>query len=180
MVLWVSEIHFPLESATRANHTCRSILGPALGGALAQPVQNYPSLFDQGSLFDTYPFLLPNLVCVCILGCGVIVGTLFLEETHTQHKLRKDPGLVFGHWLLGRITRLLGEATNAMEGDSRHPDELEKLLPLEEQDTRPLSDSSSTSLCASDMLAARSGPIGARKAFTRPVIMNIVAYGVIA
>ena len=78
------------------------------------------------------------------------------------------------------ITQLLGVATSTSMGDSRNPDELEKLLPPDEQDSHPLSESSPTHPSTSDVIAARSGPVGAHKAFTRPVIMNIVAYGVIA
>ncbi|EFW20786.1 MFS multidrug transporter [Coccidioides posadasii str. Silveira] len=52
-----------------------SIIGPALGGALAQPCQNYPALFSGNSIFAQYPFLLPNLVCVVILVVGITIGT---------------------------------------------------------------------------------------------------------
>lgn len=58
----------------------RSILGPALGGALAQPCQSYPTWFPQGSLFCRFPFLLPNVVCAVILAFGVVVGILFWKK----------------------------------------------------------------------------------------------------
>ncbi|KAI5290797.1 hypothetical protein KEM52_000350, partial [Ascosphaera acerosa] len=67
-----------------------SIIGPAMGGALAQPCDNYPSLFPRGSIFDSFPFLLPNLICVVILLVGITVGVLFLEETHPEKRYRRD------------------------------------------------------------------------------------------
>ena len=68
------------------NVPSRSILGPALGGALAQPCDSYPTLFARGSIFDRFPFLLPNLVCAIILAFGVLIGILFLEETHERYR----------------------------------------------------------------------------------------------
>ncbi|KAK0514687.1 hypothetical protein JMJ35_003304 [Cladonia borealis] len=80
-----------------------SIVGPALGGALAQPCDNYPTVFPRGTIFDHYPFLLPNLVCAAVLAVGVLIGILFLEETHGQKKHRRDLGIVAGQWILSHI-----------------------------------------------------------------------------
>lgn len=80
-----------------------SIIGPAMGGALAMPCEAYPWLFPKGSFFDTYPFLLPNLVCVVILILGITIGLLFLEETHPTRKHKADYGLELGKLLLGRF-----------------------------------------------------------------------------
>ncbi|KAH9296469.1 hypothetical protein KI387_040057, partial [Taxus chinensis] len=46
------------------------IIGPALGGFLAQPVDKYPNIFSKNSLFGRFPYLLP---CICISGVAVIV-----------------------------------------------------------------------------------------------------------
>ena len=77
-----------------------------MGGALAQPADNYPSLFRRGTIFDRYPFLLPNLVCVIVLMCGITVGILFLEETHVDKRMRRDRGLELGQWLAARVSRM--------------------------------------------------------------------------
>ncbi|KDO47751.1 hypothetical protein CISIN_1g011424mg [Citrus sinensis] len=39
------------------------IIGPALGGFLAQPAEKYPNLFSSESLFGKFPYFLP---CLCI------------------------------------------------------------------------------------------------------------------
>ncbi|KAI1926066.1 hypothetical protein LOZ12_000507 [Ophidiomyces ophidiicola] len=80
-----------------------SIVGPALGGALAQPCDNYPSLFARNTIFDRYPFLLPNLVCIAVLIVGITIGILFLEETHAEKRQKRDRGLELGVWLLRRL-----------------------------------------------------------------------------
>ena len=64
----------------------RSIIGPVMGGALAQPCIVYPWLFARDLISVAYPFLLPNLVCVVILLFGIAIGVLFLEETHADKK----------------------------------------------------------------------------------------------
>ena len=92
-----------IQTLTYAIGECRSILGPALGGALAEPCVSYPGIFARGTIFDRYPYLLPNLVCALVVIGGVIVGLLFLEETHEEKKYRRDMGLEAGRW----ITRTL-------------------------------------------------------------------------
>lgn len=53
-----------------------TILGPSIGGYLAEPK------VPQGSLFDKFPYLLPNVVCSILMLISVIAGYLFLFETH--------------------------------------------------------------------------------------------------
>ncbi|TQN69738.1 putative membrane protein [Colletotrichum shisoi] len=61
--------------------TLGGILGSAMGGFLAQPADQYPSLFSQDGIFGRYPYLLPNLVSVVAISMAVIQGIFFLEET---------------------------------------------------------------------------------------------------
>ena len=70
------------------------VVGPMIGGFLANPAMLYPSQFDRlydeapflANLFVQYPYLLPNMVvalCSCVGGCLIY---LFLPETlsHSQ------------------------------------------------------------------------------------------------
>lgn len=61
------------------------IIGPAIGGYLAQPSDKYPSLFPSGSLFDRFPYALP---CVCISAFALIGLALsfWLPESLHNHK----------------------------------------------------------------------------------------------
>ena len=148
-----------------------SILGPAMGGSLAQPCLSYPSLFPRNTIFDSFPFLLPNLVCVVVLLAGIVVGFLFLEETHPEKKYRRDSGLALGYWLLSKVTRAssvkLGEYTETKSATVE--DEFD-------HDADKEIESSSDDEDIEGQIKKRAG----QKAFTRQVIFNIVAYGILA
>ncbi|KAI1489357.1 major facilitator superfamily domain-containing protein [Biscogniauxia mediterranea] len=59
-----------------------TIIGPAIGGILADPHESYPSVFPKGTLFADFPYLLPNLTCAALLLVSIILGYVLLEETH--------------------------------------------------------------------------------------------------
>lgn len=59
-----------------------TIIGPAIGGTFADPHDSFPHLFPEGSLFDRFPYLLPNLICAGLLLVSIILGYFLLEETH--------------------------------------------------------------------------------------------------
>ncbi|KAK1432542.1 hypothetical protein QVD17_09439 [Tagetes erecta] len=61
------------------------IIGPALGGFLAQPAENFPSLVSQDSLFGRFPYLLPCL-CISIFAFFVTIAAFWLPETLHFHK----------------------------------------------------------------------------------------------
>src|SRR5436305_1481948 len=82
-----------------------SIIGPAVGGALSTPCESYPWLFPRDTIFGSHPFLLPNLVCVGVLLLGIAIGVLFLEETHANHKSRRDYGLELSRRITSKIIR---------------------------------------------------------------------------
>ncbi|KAJ5465717.1 hypothetical protein N7530_009504 [Penicillium desertorum] len=154
-----------------------SIIGPAMGGALAQPCDNYPALFARSSLWDKFPFLLPNLVCITVLICGIVVGVLFLEETHPEKKHRRDPGLELGRWLVN-----LCWGSRVQLPDHSDVDVKEKYF-----DAPPGYETAESSPClrpvddgVSDDCDLEGQKSPAPKAFTRQVILAIVAYGILA
>ncbi|KAJ5259391.1 hypothetical protein N7478_012372 [Penicillium angulare] len=158
-----------------------SIIGPAMGGALAQPCDNYPGLFQRNTLFDRFPFLLPNLVCITVLICGIVVGFLFLEETHPEKKYRRDCGRELGHWLVSQCWRSrvqLPDDSDASVEESKYfvygdvPPEYESAE--SSPCLRPVRDVGSTE---HDLEGQKAAP---PKAFTRQVIFTIVAYGILA
>ena len=165
-----------------------SIIGPAMGGALSQPCDNYPWLFSGESIFKKFPFLLPNLVCVVVLMTGIVVGLLFLEETHPEKKYRRDRGLELGNWLIGRCwgSRVQAAEEQDVKADSadagyfddydevpppayRSTETSPRLGPVREVDDLAVGD---------DIEKQMTG--GKPKAFTKQVIFNIVGYGILA
>ncbi|KAJ2860510.1 hypothetical protein GGI22_002696 [Coemansia erecta] len=58
-----------------------SMFGGAVGGLLANPVENYPWLFGNSVLLREYPYLLPCLFGSAISLFGLVVGYFQIEET---------------------------------------------------------------------------------------------------
>jgi MFS family permease len=59
-----------------------TIIGPAIGGTFADPHESFPNAFPKGSLFERFPYLLPNLMCAGLLFVSIVLGYFLLEETH--------------------------------------------------------------------------------------------------
>ncbi|KAM7263706.1 hypothetical protein ACFE04_001389 [Oxalis oulophora] len=60
------------------------IIGPALGGFLAQPAEKYPNIFSNDSLFGRFPYFMPCLA-ISIFALAVTIATLWLPETLHNH-----------------------------------------------------------------------------------------------
>ena len=171
-----------------------SIIGPALGGALADPCRNYPTVFKPGSIFERFPYLLPNLICTIILAGGVIIGILFLEETHSERKDRRDLGREMGEWLLSRL-RPSSKPTTSASSKSDDVDRHECQPLMEGDDPPPRYRSTESSPGPSAGRVRLESPSQAKsmgnsranastksvgKAFTKQVVINIVGYGLLA
>lgn len=150
---------------------------------MATPVLRFPNLFLKGTIWERFPYLLPNLVCTVILSCGVVIGILFLEETHVEKKLQYDHGLAAGKWILNKFTPCTNLKASQVENVAS-PDEVSPLLG-NEQPPR--------STCAGLPSAAPPEPQeapnpnssprpkpAAAEVFTRQVVLNIVGYGILA
>ncbi|CAL4995742.1 unnamed protein product [Urochloa decumbens] len=61
------------------------IIGPAIGGYLAQPVKQYPHLFHDNSVFGRFPYLLP-CICISFFATLVFISCAWLPETLHKHK----------------------------------------------------------------------------------------------
>lgn len=56
------------------------IVGPILGGLLADPASSYPSIFGQVEFFRRFPYAAPNLVSAFFLCSAATAAWLCLEE----------------------------------------------------------------------------------------------------
>jgi len=65
--------------------SCGLILGPLLGGHLSRPAESMPSIFAD-TIFETYPFLLPNLTYAMLAVFALVVGSVSLKETLPREK----------------------------------------------------------------------------------------------
>ncbi|CAN0421305.1 unnamed protein product, partial [Ascophyllum nodosum] len=54
------------------------VVGPGLGGILAEPAIHFPSVFSESGIFGRFPFLLPNLAVAGISLLTVPLVLLFV------------------------------------------------------------------------------------------------------
>lgn len=133
-----------------------SIAGSAIGGIMADPVRNYG--WSTSTIWDQYPFLLPNVFCTGVVILGMLVGIFFLEETHEERKEQRDRGLEIGKWILRKI---FGESERERELSSSKRDYMEETFTLmHEEDCPPdyRSTASSPELSPSDAPAGLPPP----------------------
>ena len=160
-----------------------------IGGALARPVNAFPSIFAPGSLWDHYPYLLPNLFSAVCVFMGVVVGVLFLEETHEEKKHKRDRGVELGKRLVAYFQRRKRSSASPKSLEDEPLLETGEQLPgYQSTDAgQPLASVTSASLQApvdlENPVVTRvppAEPPSSSKIFTRPVILIIVTYGILA
>ncbi|KAG0520638.1 hypothetical protein BDA96_08G091200 [Sorghum bicolor] len=71
------------------------IVGPSIGGYLAQPARQYPNIFSEKSVFGRFPYLLPNL-SISIFSAVVLVSCIWLPETLHTHKIMDNEAEMSG------------------------------------------------------------------------------------
>ncbi|CAE7179771.1 hypothetical protein PTNB73_03624 [Pyrenophora teres f. teres] len=166
-----------------------TIIGGALGGLLARPADVMPLFKD--SIFDRYPFLLPNLVCTGFVLLGLSVGILFLEETHEDRKYDQDRGREAGQWLLRKLWNRDADATfddkdasldemTSMLSDHNHGGNVQA---YQSTDTSPTLCSTRNSISDPPEFSLDKELAPAptfRQAFTKQVCLNVVCYGILA
>lgn len=59
-----------------------TVIGPAIGGYFANPMDTFPQLIQTDSIFNRLPYLLPNLICVGLMIMSMTAGFLVFEESH--------------------------------------------------------------------------------------------------
>ncbi|KJK62898.1 MFS like protein [Aspergillus parasiticus SU-1] len=144
---------------------------------------------DHRTRHGRFPFLLPNVVCVVVLLFGIVVGFLFLEETHPEKKYRRDLGLELGNWLIGKCRRSSVQLTEDtdIKVEPQEADYLDYDIPPPEYKSNesspqlsPMKDLDNLSDDDDIEGQMKNEKCGTPKAFTKQVIFNIIAYGILA
>ncbi|KAH7672073.1 Major facilitator sugar transporter-like protein, partial [Dioscorea alata] len=68
------------------------VIGPAVGGYLAQPAESFPNIFSKDSLFGRFPYFLPCLT-ISLFAVGVCIVCIWVPETlhqHDEEKMKTD------------------------------------------------------------------------------------------
>jgi hypothetical protein len=116
---------------------------------------------------------------------GLVIGILFLEETHEDKKHDNDRGLELGQWLLSKLW--MQDSAKDFTDKDGSLDEMQSILAVHEPSIYGSTDSSPT-LCSSHTsimepptfyLEEEAAP-KLRDAFTKQVCLNIVGYGILA
>jgi hypothetical protein len=122
------------------------------------------------------------------LAVGVVIGILFLEETHEKKKHRRDYGIELGKIILASFRRCTNSSPRREKNAS-----LEEFQSLLEDEQPPGYRTTAGSphllstpspdpqepLSLSDEVTPPAKP-AASKAFTKQVVLNIVGYGILA
>jgi hypothetical protein len=159
-----------------------------IGGALARPCISYPYFFSKGTIWDKYPYLLPNVFSAVTVFCGVAIGVLFLEETHERKKHHRDAGIELGKRISSWFTAL---TTQRCQVPSRKAEKQPLLEEFDEYDELPgyMTTEGSPELASMpapeapeplDLEAGVRREEGNKIIFTKPVILNIISYGILA
>lgn len=76
-----------------------SIIGPIIGGTMANPMNKPAGDRSEGSLLWKYPYALPNLVAAGFFLLSIAIGFLFLQETLADVG-RRDYGIMIGRQII--------------------------------------------------------------------------------
>lgn len=150
-----------------------TIIGPTVGGLLANPSVSLPSLFSASGLFATFPYLLPNLVCAILLLMSILAGVFLLVETHPDIRpWSTQDGLdhTTAETPLMATTGATADSGRELRADSDSYGTFNAVKIQEEKRWRLNADGSSTGTS----ISKSSGP----SLFTKRVLLVVVALGI--
>lgn len=155
-----------------------SIFGPSIGGALANPLNVKPSEpRHTGSLFERFPYALPNIVSAVLFAIGILTGLLYLEETLETKRGHRDYGLLLGRKINTAVRHSISRAKKMlnMEDSTSKP---------EQSDTEPLLGKSATNDEEHALPTASNKPQPAppswREVLNYQASVNLIAYTLLA
>ncbi|KAK3376112.1 major facilitator superfamily domain-containing protein [Lasiosphaeria ovina] len=157
-----------------------NLIGPVLGGLLADPVARYPGVFwldSTWNLWGKFPYLLPNLVIALLQTLTLCVTFLCLRETHPRFASRYDVGLVAGRRVVrmlrwrsaGKDYAYIPLSGSGIDRESQAPEEPERQRSVEET-----SDDAQTETL-DDPVKTPSA-----QTFTRQIILQVLSLSLLA
>jgi hypothetical protein len=178
-----------------------------IGGALARPCISYPQVFAKGTIWDRFPYLLPNLFSAVTVLVGVTIGLLFLDETHALKKHQRDRPRELGRRIANLFTAISRCGIQGRRSPEKQPllkdskyrsydgtdnehavphfsDDDDDLPAYRSQESSPkllpADDANIPSVAPSEVQQEAPREVVPTKIFTKPVLMNIVSYGILA
>ncbi|EKG12971.1 Major facilitator superfamily [Macrophomina phaseolina MS6] len=155
-----------------------SVFGPAIGGALSNPLGVDVTKPRGDSFFEKYPYALPNIVGALFFLIGIITGILYLQETLESKKYETDYGLILGRKLNSAVSNQIVKLKNVWH--RAKGEESEPLL-------KHSGHSSSTTFQEDDEVnddgsrrKVEQVPVTVREVMTVQSITNLIIYTVLA
>jgi MFS family permease len=154
-----------------------SIFGPSIGGALANPLDVTPGGDrSSGSLFEKFPYALPNIVSAVFFAVGITTGILYLEETLETKQGHRDYGLVLGGKLNAFVQRCIVKAKEILH--------LQEPSKLERAEAEPLikrgAEDEEQAILTSAPTTPRASPPTWREVLNYQAKMNLFTYTLLA
>ncbi|KAF2665392.1 MFS general substrate transporter [Microthyrium microscopicum] len=97
-------------------YTIGGVIGPSLGGALANPMNRPPTDRTDGPFLWRFPYVLPNLVIAAFFLGGIAIGILFLEESLESKKDKRDWGIELGRKVVALFQNSVIRAKSVIRG----------------------------------------------------------------
>lgn len=121
------------------------IIGPLLGGLLADPVGSYPGIFGPGGTIGgkdgvwwltKWPYALPNVVNAIFLLFSATALIFGLEETLESLRDKPDYGIRFRKWIVRMVTRRQQHDYSALNELDETSDDIEMSATMQEPKQR--------------------------------------------
>ncbi|KAK5064433.1 hypothetical protein LTR84_000266 [Exophiala bonariae] len=157
------------------------VIGPILGGFLADPIASFPNVFGPGSAIGgkdgvewmtSFPYALPNLVSAFFILVGALCVIFGLDETHQAIRGRPDYGRKLGRWMWRHIFRR-DRGGGYGYHHLQNQDDLQDASPLLNQSEEP-HHPPPTSMQMSTMAPAASDTFKTRPPFRQILTKNVI------
>ncbi|KAI1111463.1 major facilitator superfamily domain-containing protein [Nemania sp. NC0429] len=163
------------------------VLSLALGGCLAEPVVNLPTLFGPHGLFNSsgnpegvvwaleYPYALPALLNAFLLGSSLLLAVLGLRETLPGKEERIDWGLRIGAAIRGLAMRVWNRGSTSHKYEAMEDSEEEAAFLNDSQSQSRLEKTEP----AIGTTAEEPTKVPFRGIWTRRVVSALISFGLL-
>jgi len=154
-----------------------SVLGPAIGGSLANPYRVDPEKSVRGRFFERFPYAPPNIFAACFFAVGIVTGYLYLHETLESRRYQRDYGRELGQKLKALCKRIGHRSTNAGRTEAQQNSESDPLLKNSSTTSPfPASDEENGAISHAKTLE----PATWREVLTPQALVNLLVYTLLA
>lgn len=168
------------------------VIGPILGGFLADPISSFPNVFGPGSYLGgkdgvgwmtSFPYALPNIVSSMFIMSSALCVIFGLDETHLALRSKPDYGRKLGRWIWRNIFRRRGDSSAYEYHQLRNQDDLQDASPLLDRSEEPHHNTHSSTDAGqgdSEPPNALKTSVPFRKIFKKNVVLTLLSHHLLA